>query len=73
MSSCSRKSSLCYLLLMTLLLAALPCRVAAQQASVVLARYKVDIWRSQEEVKLAFTSNLLQTRDGYLWLRSRVW
>lgn len=71
MSSCSWKSSLKYLLLMSLLLAALPCRVAAQQTSVVAGRYKVDTWRSHEEVKLAFTSNLVQTRDGYLWLSSQ--
>ncbi|MDR7098964.1 signal transduction histidine kinase/ligand-binding sensor domain-containing protein [Lysobacter niabensis] len=71
MSSWSRKSSLGYFLLMMLLLAALPYRVAAQQASVVFGRYKVDTWRSHEEVKLVFTSNLVQTRDGYLWLSSQ--
>lgn len=37
----------------------------------VYGRYKVDTWRSHEEVKLAFTSNLVQTRDGYLWLSSQ--
>jgi ligand-binding sensor domain-containing protein/signal transduction histidine kinase len=44
---------------------------AAQQASVVFDSYKVDTWRSHEDVKLVFTSNLVQTRDGYLWLSSQ--
>ena len=71
MSGCNGKWSLRYFLLMTLLLATLPYRVAAQQASVVFDRYKIDTWRSQEEVRLAFTSNLVQTHDGYLWLSSQ--
>jgi ligand-binding sensor domain-containing protein len=59
-------------LLWALVLAVLfPHRLAAQQASVVFDRYKVDTWRSHEEVKLVFTSNLVQTRDGYLWLSSQ--
>lgn len=58
------------LLLLGLALCA-PARVAAQQASFVVDRYRVDTWRSQGEIKLAFTSNLVQTRDGYLWLSSQ--
>ncbi|WP_161556336.1 sensor histidine kinase [Xanthomonas campestris] len=45
--------------------------VLGQQASFVVDRYRVDTWRSQGEIKLAFTSNLVQTRDGYLWLSSQ--
>lgn len=59
------------LFLCALLLATFPGRVGAQQSSVVFDRYKVDTWRAQEEVKLVFASNLVQTRDGYLWLSSQ--
>ena len=27
-------------------------------------RYKLDVWRAQDGVRLAFASNLVQTRDG---------
>ena len=33
--------------------------------------YHVDVWRAQDSVRLAFTSNLVETRDGYLWLSSQ--
>lgn len=71
MSGQSRQALPSCVLLIMLLLAAFPRGVAAQQASVIYGRYKVDTWRSHEEVKLAFTSNLVQTRDGYLWLSSQ--
>ena len=47
-----------------------PGYVAAQQASHVVDRYQLDIWTAQDDVRLAFTSNLVETRDGYLWLSS---
>lgn len=63
--------SLASALFVLMLLICAPHRLAAQQESFVVDRYRVDTWRSQEEIKLAFTSNLVQTRDGYLWLSSQ--
>lgn len=69
-SSTVRKLFL-YLVLKALFLTVPAQQACAQQASVIVDRYKVDTWRSQEEVRLAFTSNLVQTREGYLWLSSQ--
>ena len=30
-----------------------------------------DVWRAQDGVRLSFTSNLVQTHDGYLWLSTQ--
>lgn len=58
--------------LFSVLVAGAPLRIAAQQTSATTDRFQVDIWRSQDDVKLAFTSNLVQTSDGYLWLSSQA-
>lgn len=42
----------------------------AQQPTAAFGRYRLDVWRAQDGVRLAFTSNLVETRDGYLWLSS---
>src|ERR687896_326815 len=34
-------------------------------------QYQLDAWRAQDGVRLAFTSNLVQTREGYLWLSTQ--
>jgi signal transduction histidine kinase/ligand-binding sensor domain-containing protein len=54
-------------------IAALGCVTLAlpgQAIPPVFGRYLLDTWRSQDGVRLAFTSNLVITRDGYLWLSS---
>ena len=55
-----------------LLVAYVPAPAVAQQTSATVDRFQLDIWRSQDDVKLAFTSNLVQTGDGYLWLSSQA-
>lgn len=42
----------------------------AQQPTAAFGRYRLDAWRAQDGVRLAFTSNMVETRDGYLWLSS---
>ncbi|QJR34074.1 sensor histidine kinase [Gemmatimonas groenlandica] len=46
--------------------------VAGQGLTPVLGKYQLDVWRAQDGVRLAFTSNLVQTSDGYLWLSSQA-
>jgi ligand-binding sensor domain-containing protein len=41
------------------------------QSSTAIGHYQIDVWRSQDGARLAFTSNLVETRDGYLWLSSQ--
>ncbi|MFL5607559.1 MAG: two-component regulator propeller domain-containing protein, partial [Gemmatimonadaceae bacterium] len=43
----------------------------AQDTRTVLDRYQLDVWRAQDGVRLSFTSNLVQTHDGYLWLSTQ--
>lgn len=56
------------LLLLGTLLA--PLRADGQELVTAFGRYQLDTWRVQDGVRLAFTSNLVETRDGYLWLSS---
>jgi signal transduction histidine kinase/ligand-binding sensor domain-containing protein len=42
-----------------------------QELSTAVGHYHLDVWRRQDAVRLAFTSNLVQTSDGYLWLSSQ--
>jgi len=57
------------ILLSCALLAAASCHPAVL-AGQAFGRYKLDVWRAQDGIRLAFASNLVQTRDGYLWLSS---
>jgi signal transduction histidine kinase/ligand-binding sensor domain-containing protein len=43
----------------------------SQDTHIVLDRYQLDVWRAQDGVRLSFTSNLVQTHDGYLWLSTQ--
>ena len=45
--------------------------VEGQELSTAVGHYHLDVWRRQDAVRLAFVSNLVQTRDGYLWLSSQ--
>ncbi|MBC7843947.1 MAG: hypothetical protein H7099_16620 [Gemmatimonadaceae bacterium] len=45
-----------------------PTPLHAQVVPVSFGRYALDSWRAQDGVRLAYTSNLVLTRDGYLWL-----
>ena len=54
-----------------LALAAPWCASPAQVPAPLLSRYQHDVWRAQDGVRLAFTSNLVQTHDGYLWLSTQ--
>jgi len=49
-------------------LACLPSTLPAQAVPPAFGRFKLDVWRAQDGVRLAYTSNLVLTRDGYLWL-----
>lgn len=61
----------CRTLLATALVILLPGRTSSQVPTEEFGRYRVDVWRAQDGVRLAFTSNLVRTRDGYLWLSSQ--
>ncbi len=39
----------------------------AQGVPTSFGRYALDSWHAQDGVRLAYTSNLVLTRDGYLW------
>ncbi|GJG89765.1 hypothetical protein tb265_49460 [Gemmatimonadetes bacterium T265] len=52
-------------------LAWLPMSLRGQELSTAVGHYHLDVWRRQDAVRLAFTSNLVQTRDGYLWLSTQ--
>ncbi|MDX2061333.1 MAG: two-component regulator propeller domain-containing protein [Gemmatimonadales bacterium] len=58
------------LLATTLVIASAPPPASAQVTFPTFGRYQLDVWRAQDGVRLAYTSNLVQTRDGYLWLSS---
>jgi ligand-binding sensor domain-containing protein len=45
--------------------------IGAKQPASELGRYEFNVWRAQDGVRLSFASNLVQTRDGYLWLSSQ--
>jgi signal transduction histidine kinase/ligand-binding sensor domain-containing protein len=47
-----------------------PDQAIGQQSGTAFGRYRLDVWRAQDGVRLAFTSNMVETRDGYLWLSS---
>ncbi|MBK8002592.1 MAG: hypothetical protein IPK12_01325 [Gemmatimonadetes bacterium] len=47
-----------------------PRGLAGQDLVTAFGRYQLDVWRLEDGVRLAFTSNLVETRDGYLWLSS---
>lgn len=43
----------------------------SQDTRTVLGQFQLDVWRAQDGVRLSFTSNLVQTHDGYLWLSTQ--
>ncbi len=48
-----------------------PPLLASQELSTASGHYHLDVWHEQDSLRLAFTSNLVETRDGYLWLSSQ--
>src|ERR1700722_17203824 len=50
---------------------ALPAALCSQELSAAVGHYHLDVWRSQDGARLAFVSNLIEARDGYLWLSSQ--
>jgi len=49
----------------------LPPGLSAQELPTALGHYHLDVWRAQDGVRLTFVSNLIEARDGYLWMSSQ--